>query len=193
MKKMNSVIALMGVGLMLVGTGIGTLGVNGNTDNVTAQAATLKGQYSRRTKWSLTPTHKYYKYKVRNKKAHTYTMTGPYNNIKLKTNHYLGNYTKNSWKRTKFTAVKHNGHWMIWYYVKSNAKNKAAGWVKLTDMRVYSPKPGYKNGSSLPDFDTWFKKANQSQRDYYAGHELAHEATEYDADGNMVPMDTMIY
>ncbi len=190
MKKMTSIVALMGVGLMLGGTGIGTfeaVGANGTT----AQAVTLKGKYSRRAKWSLTPK---YKYKVRNKKAHTYTMSGSYKNIKLKSNHDLGNYTKKRWTRTKFTAVKHNGHWMIYYYMKSNAKDKAAGWVKLTDMRVYSPKPGYDSKTAeLPDFDTWFRGASQKQRDRYAGRELASEATEYDMNGNIVPMSTIYY
>lgn len=189
MKKMSTMVALMGVGLILGGTGIGTLGTVGS--NTTAQAATLKGQYSRRAKWNLTPK---YKYKVRNKKAYTYTMTGNYKNIKLKTNHYLGNYTKSSWKRTKFTAVKHNGHWMVWYYVKSNAKNKAAGWVKLTDMRVYSPKPGYDSKTAaLPDFDTWYMHANQKHRDLYGARDLASDGREYDMNGYLVPKNTIYY
>ncbi|MDT6980669.1 hypothetical protein [Levilactobacillus zymae] len=188
MKKMNKAIALMGVGLMLGGTGIGTLGVNGNTDNVMAQAAKKTG-YSRISKDAMNSR---YQYKVANKKGRVYSISGPSKNVKLKTIHYLKNYKTKKWTRTKITQVKHNGSWMVYYYMKSNAKNKAAGWIKLTDMQVTSPKPGKATKHEAADFDTWYKGLSKSQRGYYR---LAAQCGPFTLNykGEQVPLQNLSY
>ena len=50
---------------------------------MTASAAKKTG-YSRIEKWKI----RHVNYKVKNKKGHTYTITGKAKNVKLKTNHY---------------------------------------------------------------------------------------------------------
>ncbi|HIW71878.1 MAG TPA: hypothetical protein H9875_04545 [Candidatus Levilactobacillus faecigallinarum] len=190
MKKMTSMVALMGIGLMVGGTGIDALGTTGLTGtDATAQAATLEGKYSRIDKDAMNSR---YQYKVLNKKGKVYSISGTKKNAKLKTIHYLKNYKTKKWTRTKITQVKHNGNWMVYYYMKSNAKNKAAGWVKLTDMQVTSPKPGKATKHEAADFDTWYKDLSKTQRGYY---KIAAESGPFALNykGEQVPLQNLSY
>ncbi|WP_203641142.1 hypothetical protein [Levilactobacillus andaensis] len=153
MKKLNQVVvALMAVG-MLGGTVMPA---------VTASAASTG--YSRNRKIST----RHATYRVKNTKGKTYTITGPAKNVKLKTNHYLKNYKKNKWTRTKITQIKHNGNWLVYYYMKPVTKKKhTGGWVKLTDMK---PVKTFKAGPhNYADFDTWYRTLNTNGRNYYSG------------------------
>lgn len=154
MKKLKQVVVvLMAVG-MLGGTVVPA---------VTASASASTG-YSRYRKIGT----RHATYRVKNTKGKTYTITGPAKNVKLKTNHYLKNYKKNKWTRTKITQIKHHGNWLVYYYMKPVTKKKhTGGWVKLTDMK---PVKTYKAGPhSLPDFDTWYRTFNAKGRNEYSG------------------------
>ncbi|MFC6208160.1 hypothetical protein [Levilactobacillus tongjiangensis] len=75
-------------------------------------------------------------YVVRNKKGKTYKFRGSAKKLTLKTNHYLKNYTKSTWKRTKQTKVYRQGKKKLVYYYLTTSKHKAAGWVKKSDLKV---------------------------------------------------------
>ncbi|WP_125545798.1 hypothetical protein [Levilactobacillus lindianensis] len=83
---------------------------------------------------------KHTKYKVRNKKGKTYKFKGSSKKLTLKANHYLKNYTKSTWKRTKQTKVYRVGKKKVVYYYVTTSKHKAAGWVKKSDLKVKSAK-----------------------------------------------------
>lgn len=148
MKKMKKIIVALMALTMFGGTVV---------PSVTASAKSTG--YSRIGKWNV----KHVKYRVNNIKGKTYKMTGTKKNVKLKTNHYLKNYKKNKWVRTKITQIKHKGNWMVYYYMTPITKKKhTGGWVKLTDMK---PVKVYKGGNGFqPDFDTWYRKLNKSMR-----------------------------
>lgn len=75
-------------------------------------------------------------YVVRNKKGKTYKFKGNAKKLTLKTNHYLKNYTKSTWKRTKQTKAYRQGKKKVVYYYVTTSKNKAAGWVKKSDLKI---------------------------------------------------------
>lgn len=169
MKKLNQVVvALMAVG-MLGGTVMPA---------VTASAASTG--YSRAFIAKLSST----KYKVANTKGKTYKMTGSAKNVKLKTNHYLKNYKQNKWTRTKMTQIKHDGNWMVYYYVTPITKKKhVGGWVKLTDMKPMKTFKGSKYIS--PDYDTWYKNLSHSKRNQY--YQIVRDGDITDPDGKLMP------
>ncbi|WP_157054364.1 hypothetical protein [Levilactobacillus paucivorans] len=150
---MNRIVVAAAMALTMMG---GTV-----MPSVVASASSKTG-YSRIFK-ATTRNHE--KYRVKNTKGKTYKMTGTKKNVKLKTNHYLKNYKKNKWTRTKITQIKHKGSWMVYYYMTPITKKKhAGGWVKLTDMK---PVKTYKADKyHTADFDTWYrglKKANRTE------------------------------
>lgn len=169
MKKVNRIlVASIMAFTMLGGTAV---------PSVTAFAAKKTG-YSRIRKVSLAHA----KYKVKNKKGRTYKMTGTTKNVKLKTNHYLKNYKKTKWTRTKMTQIKHKGNWMVYYYMKPITKKKhAGGWVKLTDMKPVKTYKATKHTTA--DFDTWYRTLNKKQRNNYVGY----TDTEYDGTPAQMP------
>lgn len=133
--------------------------------------------YARNNIWKKGVAHR--TYKIANKKAKVYKITGTKKNTKLKSIHNFKNYKGKTWTRTGITQIKHHGNWMMYYYVKSNAKNKAAGWVKLTDVKLKHPKKAAKHVQ--PEFDVWYRTLTQDQRNWYAGWSR-NAAT--DPDGN---------
>ncbi|MFD1421257.1 hypothetical protein [Lactiplantibacillus songbeiensis] len=127
-----------------------------------------------------------YKYKVANKHAKTYRISGTKKQTKLKVNHYLKNYKKATWTRKKITQIKHNGKWMMYYYITTK-KHHAGGWVKLTDVRVVSPRPSKAHGHNMADFDTWYRGLSQAGRNWYRGFAQAGGAADLDVNGEQVP------
>lgn len=156
MKKMNRIlVATMMAFTMLGGTVV---------SSVTASAAKKTG-YSRIRKTSVSHA----KYRVKNTKGKTYKMTGTPKNVKLKTNHYLKNYKKTKWTRTKITQIKHKGSWMVYYYVKPITKKKhTGGWVKLTDMKPVKTYKATKHTTA--DFDTWYRGLSKKYRNGYKNY-----------------------
>ncbi|MFC6208161.1 hypothetical protein [Levilactobacillus tongjiangensis] len=155
MKKMNHILVTTVMALTMAG---GTV-----VPSAVASAATKTG-YSRIRKVS---TWNHAKYRVKNTKGRSYKMTGTTKNVKLKTNHYLKNYKKNKWTRTKITQIKHKGSWMVYYYMTPITKKKhAGGWVKLTDMK---PVKTFKASEHVEaDFDTWYRTLTNTGRTHYA-------------------------
>ncbi|WP_125545794.1 hypothetical protein [Levilactobacillus lindianensis] len=155
MKKMSRILVATAMVFTTMG---GTV-----VPSVTASAAKKTG-YSRIRKVS---TWNHAKYRVKNTKGKTYKMTGTTKNVKLKTNHYLKNYKKNKWTRTKITQIKHKGSWMVYYYMIPITKKKhAGGWVKLTDMKPVKTYKATKHTEA--DFDTWYRTFNKKGRNQYA-------------------------
>ncbi|GEO65755.1 hypothetical protein [Levilactobacillus spicheri] len=178
MKKMNSVIALMGVGLMLGGTGLPVVNASASKTPTDIAPFVYNKGYEVNRIWSQNLAHR--RYKVFNVKGKVYKFNGTKKNTKLKVTHYLKNYKKKTWTRTKFVQVKHHGNWMVYYYVKSNAKNKAAGWVKVTDLKLKYPA---KTGKHIqPEFDVWYRTLTAAQRNWYY-HSSQNAAT--DGNGNL--------
>lgn len=168
MKKMRLIIVTLVAMLMFGGA---------MAPAMTASAAKKTG-YSRIEKWKI----RHVNYKVKNKKGHTYTITGKAKNVKRKTNHYLKNYAKKTWKRTKITQVKHKGNWMVYYYMTTKTKHKTVGgWVKLTDMKRIHTSKGDEH--HLADFDTWYRHLSQKMKNYYPGYVQDVGAT--NADGSL--------
>lgn len=124
MKKMNVIFTAFAAMLMLGGSLVPTI------------SADASAKY-RRTKIVKV---KHTKYKVRNKKGKTYKFKGSSKKLTLKANHYLKNYTKSTWKRTKQTKVYRAGKKKVVYYYVTTSKHKAAGWVKKSDLKVKSTK-----------------------------------------------------
>ncbi|WP_261810862.1 hypothetical protein [Levilactobacillus humaensis] len=153
MKKTNVMFAAFAAMLML----------GGSLVPATADAST---KY-RRTKVVKV---KHTKYKVRNKKGKTYKFKGSSKRLTLKANHYLKNYTKSTWKRTKQTKVYRAGKKKVVYYYVTTSKNKAAGWVKKSDLKaktVKKPTVSTKNSSSTST-NKKTKTESQAEKDYYA-------------------------
>ncbi|WP_057877463.1 hypothetical protein [Levilactobacillus paucivorans] len=166
MKKLNRILMTTMVAFTMLG---GTI-----VPSVTASAAKKTG-YSRIRKTSLAHD----KYKVKNTKGKTYKMTGKAKNIKLKTNHYLKNYKKNKWIRTKSTLIKHKGNWMLYYYMTPMTKKKhEGGWVKLTDMKPVKTHKASKY--VMADFDTWYRGLSTKQRNQY--YQLVRDGDNTDAE-----------
>lgn len=171
MKKLNRILVAAMMALTMLG---GTV-----MPSVVASASAKTG-YSRIFK-AATRNHE--KYRVKNTKGKTYKMTGTTKNVKLKTNHYLKNYKKNKWTRTKITQIKHKGSCMVYYYMTPITKKKhTGGWVKLTDMK---PVKTYKADKyHTADFDTWYRGLNKSQRNDY--HDTVYGVGAIDALGDPV-------
>ena len=69
------------------------------------------------------------------KTGKTYKLSGTLKKPVLKSNHALKNYTKTTWTRSKQMFVTKKGKKTRYYYVKA-AKNKAAGWVKASQLKA---------------------------------------------------------
>jgi len=126
-----------------------------------------------------------YKYKVVNKHAKTYRISGTKKQTKLKVNHYLKNYKKATWTRKKITQIKHKGKWMMYYYVTTK-KHHAGGWVRLIDVRVVSPRPSKAHGHFQADFDTWYRGLSQAGRNWYSRN-VDGSAASLNPKGEQVP------
>ncbi|MDT6980569.1 hypothetical protein [Levilactobacillus zymae] len=142
-----------------------------------------------------------YKYKVANPKGNMFRVSGPDDinrepyiaNTKLKVTHHLKNYKHTTWTRTKYTFIKHRGKWQVYYFVKS--KKHVSGWVKLTDLRLISPKQKRISRARLlkdPDrsyeVDQVYRLLTTRERNEYAGN------TSYMCDAGVdgdVPRDVM--
>ncbi|MFC6288913.1 hypothetical protein [Levilactobacillus angrenensis] len=167
MMKMNRMFVAAMMALTMIG---------GTVAPVVEASAAKKTGYSRIQKWNVNHD----KYRVKNKKGKTYKMTGKAKNIKLKTNHYLKNYKKNKWVRSKITQIKHKGKWMVYYYMTPITKKKhAGGWVKLTDMKPVNARKATKY--IMADFDTWYRTLTQKQRNLY--HDYAFGSGALDGEG----------
>lgn len=180
MKKMSTMMATMGVAMMMGGTVLPAVNASATvTPELPGVGTTLKQGpgYKRDAFLSNNIAHR--AYKIANKKANVYKITGTKKNAKLKSIHNFKNYKGKTWTRTKITQVEHGGHWMMYYYVKSNAKNKAAGWVKLTDVKLKHPNKASKHVK--PEFDVWYRTLTQKQRNWY--HEWSYNAAT-DSEGN---------
>ncbi|MFC6180986.1 hypothetical protein [Lactiplantibacillus daowaiensis] len=161
MKKFTTIVVTMGITLMVGGTVLPAAATDSNV-RITASAATKQSKIQRGPIWSNYNKHDY---KVANTRGKTYEMTGKANNIKLKVNHNLKNYKNSTWVRRKLTQIKQNGNWNVYYYVTTGKKSKIGGWVKLTDMKLKHPHKPAKHVA--PDFDIWYRKLNQKQRNEY--------------------------
>lgn len=195
MKKVSGVIVLMGCGLLLGNTGVPVMTANATKIPDAGVKTTLKQGKGYIRSAILGHNIKHRAYKVSNKKGKVYRIKGKNDDVpnkygtinitpdnkktKLRVIHHLKNYTKNTWTRTKITQIEHGGHWMMYYYVKSNAKNKAAGWVKLTDVKLKHPNKAGKH--IQPEFDIWYRTLNQKQRNWY--YEMSCSAAT-DPEGN---------
>ncbi|MFC6180988.1 hypothetical protein [Lactiplantibacillus daowaiensis] len=158
MKKLTPILATMGIALVFGGT---ILPAAGDSNVVTASAATKQSNIQRDTIWAF----KQHDYKVVNTKGKTYQMTGKASNIKLTANHYLKNYKKSTWVRHKATQIKQNGNWNMYYYVTTGKKGKINGWVKVNDVDLKHHNKPKKHVQG--DFDTYYHKLNQAQRNDY--------------------------
>ena len=207
MRKVTKMVTTLGLMLAVSGAGVP---VSGALNPLNASAATTKKATPKQDKWDYDSTYNYkgyrriskwaissrYKYKVANKKGKTYTLSGRAHpnkgqtlNTKLKATHALKNYKKSTWTRKKITQVKHKGKWMMYYYVTTK-KNHAGGWVKLTDLRLVSPRPNKaghkKDGTSYPaDFDTQYRAATQAERNRYVGDVIWTGAAQISLDGQL--------
>lgn len=133
--------------------------------------AATTGRYQRLDCWNC----KHRTYKVANVKADTYTfsgikpkkedLSGEIKSVKLKVNHHLKNYKHEIWTRTRVAQIKHNGNWMVYYFVKTK-KHHASGWVRLMDVKRKHPTKRL-HAYNDPDFDAWYRTTTQKQRNNY--------------------------
>ncbi|MFC6180985.1 hypothetical protein [Lactiplantibacillus daowaiensis] len=161
MKKLTMIVATMGIALMVGGTALPAAAAVDSSGGTTASAVTKQSKIQRSHIWNI----KHRDYKVVNTKGKTYTFSGKTNNVKMKANHNLKNYKQSTWTRKKIVQIKQDNNWMVYYYVTTGKKGKISGWVKLTDVNLKHPRKPAKHVA--PEFDVYYRKLNQAQRNEY--------------------------